>query len=272
MQTLQSVLSTKIQLTKLYNTRDLGGMVTSSGLSIRPRCLIRSGELARLSEADKELLCQKYSLHTVIDLRTTTERNETPDPVLPGVENIHIPILSEAAMGITREQESLTLENMLAFMDQNGEGSLGYMAGIYGHMVSDPHCLSQFSQTLRIIMENASGSVLWHCSAGKDRCGMTSAFVQMALGVSREDAIADYLATQTYVQRHVDNVEHAVLAQTGNQHIASEAALLCGVDLRFIQTALDVIDRIYGNFDSFLVDGLQLPQALILSFREHCLA
>ena len=40
-----------------------------------------------------------------------------------------------------------------------------------------------------------SGAVLWHCSAGKDRCGLVSALVLEALNVDRDTIMADYMKT-----------------------------------------------------------------------------
>ena len=53
--------------------------------------------------------------------------------------------------------------------------------------------------------------VIFHCSAGKDRTGLLAAFVLSALGVDREDVIADYGASDEPMQRkfefHMANPE-----------------------------------------------------------------
>ena len=96
----------RIPLEGLHNTRDLGGFETADGKKIRPRRLLRSGQLAGMTETDKQILTQEYGLRTDVDFRTGQERGEAPDPELPGVAYVVNPILSDQAIGITREQSA----------------------------------------------------------------------------------------------------------------------------------------------------------------------
>ena len=41
----------------------------------------------------------------------------------------------------------------------------------------------------------SKGCVLWHCTEGKDRCGLLSAVLLLALGVERSTILEDYLLT-----------------------------------------------------------------------------
>lgn len=97
---------TRIPLEGLHNTRDLGGFETADGRKIRPRRLIRSGQLSGMTEKDKQVLTEDYGLRTDVDFRTGQERTEAPDPRLPGVAYVENPILSDQAIGITREKDS----------------------------------------------------------------------------------------------------------------------------------------------------------------------
>ena len=49
----------RIPLEGLHNTRDLGGFETADGKKIRPRRLLRSGQLAGMTETDKQILTHK---------------------------------------------------------------------------------------------------------------------------------------------------------------------------------------------------------------------
>lgn len=57
----------------IENKRDLGGMQTVDGNTIKPGLLIRSVQLFQVEEHDLE------GISTIIDLRTTREREESPD-------------------------------------------------------------------------------------------------------------------------------------------------------------------------------------------------
>ena len=74
------------------NARDLGGLPTMDGRTIRPGLLLRSGELAGITEPDAQTLTE-YPLRTVVDFRTDLEREQKPDRVLPGVQYVHCPIV-----------------------------------------------------------------------------------------------------------------------------------------------------------------------------------
>lgn len=49
-------------------------------------------------------------------------------------------------------------------------------------------------------LAEAEGSVLFHCTTGKDRTGIIACCLLGAVGVSREDIAADYCLSQVYLQ------------------------------------------------------------------------
>ena len=48
------------------------------------------------------------------------------------------------------------------------------------------------------LLEGRRVPVLFHCSCGKDRTGIGAMLILLALGVSRADALADYMLTNVY--------------------------------------------------------------------------
>ena len=62
-----------LALPSLENTRDLGGMKTADGKTVKAHRLIRSGELSRASDADLAVLSKVYGVGTVVDLRPPAE-------------------------------------------------------------------------------------------------------------------------------------------------------------------------------------------------------
>ncbi|MDO4867070.1 MAG: tyrosine-protein phosphatase [Clostridia bacterium] len=171
-----------IQLDTVRNIRDLGGTVAEGGRRIRPDCLIRSAHLAEASEADLLRLRREHRLCTVIDLRTDQERAEKPDRA-EGLELITCTLIERLA-GITHER-------------RDEPARLPDMAELYRQMMTNPVGVAGFRRALRDIFSHdyGRGSVLWHCTEGKDRCGMTAALVLEALGVDREAILEDYLET-----------------------------------------------------------------------------
>ena len=72
--------SRRLCLSGAPNTRDLGGLKTTDGRTVRSGRLLRSGSLGQLTESDIQLL-QSIPLRTVVDFRTDREISEKPDLV-----------------------------------------------------------------------------------------------------------------------------------------------------------------------------------------------
>ena len=81
---------------KLGNARQLGGYKTADGRTIKKDVLLRTAALAGASQADLDKLQNTYHLGYVCDFRTTSERQQAPDPELPGVENVWCSIIDES--------------------------------------------------------------------------------------------------------------------------------------------------------------------------------
>ena len=99
-------MSRMISFAGIINARDLGGLTTADGKTIRKGLLLRAANLSQATDADLAKLRRDYRLSSIIDLRTAVERKEKPDRIPEDVElRIH-PIFDEATAGITREDKS----------------------------------------------------------------------------------------------------------------------------------------------------------------------
>ena len=77
----------KIILSGAPNARDLGGIETKDGRTLKYGRLIRSGMLSRLDDNDMAYL-KNAGLCTVVDFRTAAERMQKPDRLPEGTEYI----------------------------------------------------------------------------------------------------------------------------------------------------------------------------------------
>ncbi|MBR6499200.1 MAG: tyrosine-protein phosphatase [Clostridia bacterium] len=157
------------------NFRDLGGIRTMDGRKIRQGMLVRSAMLARAEEKDLA------GVSAVIDLRTSEERRQEPDTVW-GREYLARPVFETLTAGISRESGA-------------EDGGVPDMAGLYAGIIRE--CAPSFRNILLTVMGHgfSAGAVLWHCSEGKDRCGMVTALVLETLGAGRDAILEDYLKT-----------------------------------------------------------------------------
>ena len=256
--------SRSIPFEKISNARDLGGLRTAQGHVIAPGHLLRSANLAGATEADRRLLQERYRLAKIIDLRTQAERDEKPDAVIEDSENLPIPIFDVATAGISHERENRQ-EQLLAVVPKMGQ--------LYRKMVTDPACREQLGIAARCVMGHdfSEGGVLWHCTEGKDRCGLLSAVLLTALGVDRGTITQDYLLTNEVNGPKAEMYYQGMLSD-GNTE--AEAAVVRDIFLareEYLNEAFSAIDELYQDDTAFLHEGLHIPQGLIQQFRDSVL-
>ncbi|GAA3382021.1 tyrosine-protein phosphatase [Cryptosporangium minutisporangium] len=154
-----------------YNVRDAGGYATADGGTVRRRLLIRADGLAGLDDTGRTQLAE-LGIRTVIDLRENAEVEIAPDALgdLP-IRYRHLP----AFAGMAAERRPRSLEEA------------------YDLMVDD--CGDALAAIVAALAEPDALPAVVHCTAGKDRTGLTIALVHALLGVAPADVEADYAAT-----------------------------------------------------------------------------
>jgi len=140
-------MSVRLAFEALKNTRDLGGMRTMDGHTIRPGLLIRSGNLALATEGDLARLVTMVD--TAADFRTDKERAEHPDPEIPGVRFIHLPVIDSLSAGVTRDADSD--EAAMRILMQSGEDAREYMRNTYRQFAEAPAALNGYAAFVRLL-------------------------------------------------------------------------------------------------------------------------
>ncbi len=258
-------LSRAITFEKLHNVRDLGGMNTEDGRTIKEGCFIRSGHLEDLSVSDRKKLQDIVSL--IIDFRTEEERNEKPDSVIDGISYIHIPILDTLTPGITREAEAE--EKIFAALKMEPDEAKQYMCDMYTAFAGD-NATVHYAEFVRIILEKHEKAVLWHCTAGKDRAGIGAAIVEEILGVPRDDIIEDYLSTNRHLENEIAFLTDFIKKKTGTDSKPADEALgyLFGADKDYIMSYYKAVYEKYGSFDRYIKEGIGLAPQDVEAIRE----
>lgn len=258
------MIKERIILEGANNTRDLGSMRCADGRKIKRGTLIRSGNLASLTDADVSVL-GGYNIKAVIDLRTDLEEREAPDVRLDGAQYYRLRPLTEAAMGVTHEKTT-GLQMFTNGIDVNGEPDK-YMCDMYDKFMFSQHGKAEFSRFFDILL-NTDGCVLWHCSAGKDRAGMASLLVETALGVQREDIIEDYMLTE-YFTREISRVRlENFLKIPGSIEIKEFIIALMAVRPIYAEHVLDKMTADYGSAEKYLETALGVSADKIEILKE----
>ncbi|GAA4476613.1 tyrosine/lipid phosphatase LipA [Rhodococcus olei] len=212
------------------NARDVGGYATTDGHTVRTGLVYRTDALNNLSAADLTKL-QSLDVKAVDDLRTVYERTVQPDRVPAGATAHWYDVLGGSSP--------------TTLVDMNS----AYVAFIDG-----PGASAAFASVLRDIRDT-DGAVLYHCSAGKDRTGWTTAVLLTVLGVDRATVDTDYMLSNVY--RDSDG--------TGS------TGFLNGVQQSWLDSSFATAEQRYGSFDNYVHQGLGLTDADIATLKAKLL-
>jgi hypothetical protein len=190
-----------IELDGAVNVRDMGGLATSDGGTLRPGRLLRSDNLQGLTPADVDRLVTRIGVRHVIDLRSDTEvAIEGPGPLTrdPRVTIHHLSLFAEGG-GLTDVEadtppagRDVDTDKILPWQnrpEEDGQESERSVSHYLAYLTDRPDSVVD---ALRVI---AQGPSIVHCAAGKDRTGVVTAVALDVLGVPRDHIVADYAAT-----------------------------------------------------------------------------
>ena len=217
----------------IQNTRDLGVYLAADGRRIQARRLLRGANPGLASVADIAKL-KSYQLDLVLDFRSEAEKQAAEAPFAAAFAWIADPVM----VG------NLTQETLLPLL-RNGsaEHSRQFMLDFY--RAFPVNYQAQFGRFLRLAEQGKT--MLYHCTAGKDRTGFASALLLSALDVEHATIVADYLESN----RH--NASAKVLAQLFKADLAPEIMRpLLNVEAAYLEAALTVIDEEYGGMAHYL--------------------
>ncbi|HLR82683.1 MAG TPA: tyrosine-protein phosphatase [Paenalcaligenes sp.] len=241
-----------IQLEGTSNFRDIGGYKNKEGLTLRWGQLYRSANLAGLSASDQNQL-QELGVSESIDLRSQFEQQKSAYeyPFLNVYKCSIEPQVTDAVFTAITARQALTVDQTKDFMHQ-----------MYRGFVLEQQ--DRFAQFFDLVIARQGAAVV-HCTAGKDRTGFACAMLQSALGVHRDDILADYLLTQ---QCYLVS-----LARTSQEYGLPEdiMQILWGVEAEYLDSALDLINTQFGSLTHYLEDQLQLNSTKQKELKEQFL-
>ena len=199
-----------IELDGAVNARDLGGLATTDGSATRFGRVLRSDNLQDLTPADMRRLVGDLSLRHVVDLRSGPEvRLEGPGPLTgeAAVTIHHLSLFAEGGQHTdvaadTADEspgdavdavDAIDADKVLPWQTRRGDGPEHDRSVLHylGYLHERPDSIVA---ALRV-MARGDGAALVHCAAGKDRTGVVCAFALEAVGVIREEIVADYART-----------------------------------------------------------------------------
>ena len=128
---------------------------------------------------------------------------------------------------------------------------------LFAHVYSMvPEALTKhLSKFFNAITEDEKLPLILHCSAGKDRTGVLSAVLLLALGVSREVVVADYMKTNDYrdAAQLKAKIYELMVPELKEPPSDAMVEMMAGVETKYIETTIDSIESRYGKVKDYLL-------------------
>lgn len=228
------------------NFRDLGGYTTPNGPT-RWGQVFRADNPALLTSADITFL-QRLKIDVSCDFRGDREVEEYPS-ALASVEGITYQRVSISASGpdhtsaidglMSGELKSFTFEDMAHAYGRMLDWNSDEVGAVIRH-VADPEC----------------GPVLFNCTAGKDRTGITAALLLLMVGVADADVLDDYELSGRYLPIDRLAARYESMAEVGIERDAVEG--MFEVRRKTLKLTLAAARERFGSIDAYLRDHMGL--------------
>ena len=249
-----------LPLSGVHNFRDYGGYATKDGGRVKTGLLYRSGQHGEASEQDLQAI-DALALAHVVDLRGEGERQRAPCRRGPGfAAQVHVYEGETAALAPHEEAAGGVLDEA---------GAYRAMTKLYSRLPERRPLLTMLRRYFDVLAAG-EGASLVHCHAGKDRTGMAVDFLHHALGVHPDDAMEDFLLTNSAgnIDARLEAGRRALSARWGDIDDATIRVLM-GVDARYLEASRKAVTERYGSIDAFLEQELGVDNAKRDALRLH---
>ena len=244
----------RLPLEGVANFRDLGGYRTADGRVTRWGVLYRSDSLAYLTPDDISYL-RGIGLRLICDLRTDDERARAPSRA-PNGENL---LIAQLSIGTGKNGGAVRMPSSLLSPDATGEMATQFIVRSYRRFVLDN--ARNYGEMFHHILAPDRLPAVVHCTAGKDRTGISSALLLLALGVSPETVVEDYMLTRVYLTKEWRDRIIAILGLDVSRINEEVIDVVFDANPVFLNAALNAIDKRYGSFEIYLKSALHVTHA-----------
>ena len=232
------------------NFRDLGGYRTVDKRVVRDGMVFRSGALHALTDADHQRL-RELGVRVAVDLRPPEEQAAEPTNA-SFIRIVHVPLL---------RGERTSDPSALA----NGEG---YLRDRYTEIVLDR--APDIGVIFQALADEDGLPAIIHCAAGKDRTGVVSAILLLALGVDEPTVLDDYELTSEYAA--ANRVEELTAKLSGSGLPPGVVAGLLGTSRPALANAIATLHEEHGTIDDYLAGAVGVSEADLTALRQRLTA
>ena len=242
------------------NFRDLGGYQSENGQSVKWGKIFRSDALVHMTASDLESF-EKLGVASVCDFRSADELAREPDPEsITSSESVHYLTLDIMGMVAEKTGDHSNWVEQFKSANVNPDEMMnkGYIANAF---LASAGYKKMFEQ----LLANENGATLYHCTAGKDRTGVASALVLMALGVPKKTIVEDYMLSLQYYKMPDEMIEGASKMYGIPAELMREFSK---VKPEWIEAVLTEIETKTGGFENYFTKVLGLSDADLAKLKE----
>ena len=250
-----------LELEEGINFRELGGYLTEDGRKIKWHKLLRCGSMAQLTKNDVDYLDQ-YGVRYIIDLRSPEESNYSPDKYPDKAQYFQDTVYPF----------SFSLFKNLGIINNMrlGASNMDFGRQTYLQMLLDSHAQAAYRKMFNVLLENdkEGESVVFHCTAGKDRTGVAAFLILSALGVSEKQIVEDYLYTNLFFDNYSSETINDALESESQTEIAQRLNSKTAVIAETIEVLPKACQVVSGSVEKFLEEKLGMTKAKIERLQE----
>jgi len=250
-----------LKIAGVPNFRDIGGYRTNDGRRVRWGQVYRSGTLHGLTDESMVHL-QELQVRLICDLRTEDEMTSEPDRIPQGVNYLRQSVHSQRS----RSESSRQLRALL--FNPPHLSKLMYEA--YTQTMMDANAQS-IGGTLRGLANAENLPAVVHCTAGKDRTGITIALLLLVLGIPEDVVIADYSLSNLYYEAVREVVKDLVKPLMRLGVTMDDMYPLLIANPETLRSALVYMREKYGSVDNYLRDKAGITDTEIAQLKANLL-
>ncbi len=257
----------KIYLSYQKNVRDICGLVGFNGKKVKEGKIYRGGFLGRLSDKDVETI-KSLKLTDIVDFRSSVENKTRPDHYFKGVTYHNFPAMDESSDEGLKAKNDYDDSNLLWFLGDSVDG-FAHMYNVYPELCLTNPGIKAYRSFFEVLLKDPNRVVYFHCSQGKDRAGVAAFLLEIALGVSKEDAIEEYMLTNEAMEVKIKQLK-AMLYNKPYYNKEYEMALsdVFTAKKEYINHAIEEVESRFGTVLNYIKEVLNVD---VEKLREYYL-
>lgn len=255
----------RVEAASIENFRDMGGYLTTEGRVVRWGRFFRGGALVDLQPADRQVI-QGLDLRYVVDYRSRTEVSRKPDEIGENTTYLHFPAIQSSNPKVNSLAESDMAQEL---REAKGSAQIQEVLDAFVLLYRElPFDNQAYRAMLGTLDDLDRGSMMQHCSAGKDRTGVGCALLLLALGVEEQTVMQDYLLSTVF--RYAHNQRFLAMMQEMGLPVSVMDALaqMLRVSPELLGASLDEIKKRYGGYERFFAEEYGADTARLQHWRQ----